>query len=144
MTAENTPDPSAPDTVVLIHELCMTLHSWEKCIGRHTERGCRVLGLAYPGLEVEAEALREDLSPIEPLTMPAIVEHYRASLPTQRPFCGRSRGWWSTTTMPRCSQPARRCFLLCWWRWPSLVRSAGDGRTSELIGAAFDLAPPEP
>jgi len=29
----------------------------------------------YPGLEVEVEALREDPSPIEALTVPAIVEH---------------------------------------------------------------------
>jgi pimeloyl-ACP methyl ester carboxylesterase len=31
---------------------------------------------AYPGLEVEVEALNEDPSPIEALTVPAIVEHY--------------------------------------------------------------------
>jgi pimeloyl-ACP methyl ester carboxylesterase len=34
-----------------------------------------VLAPAYPGLEVEVEALREDPSPIEALTVPAIVEH---------------------------------------------------------------------
>ena len=34
-----------------------------------------MLAPAYPGLEVEVEALREDPSPIEALTVPAIVEH---------------------------------------------------------------------
>jgi pimeloyl-ACP methyl ester carboxylesterase len=34
-----------------------------------------VLAPAYPGLEVEVEALNEDPSPIEALTVPAIVEH---------------------------------------------------------------------
>jgi len=29
-----------------------------------------------PGLEVEVEALNEDLSPIEALTVPTVVEHY--------------------------------------------------------------------
>ena len=30
---------------------------------------------AYPGFEVEVDALREDPSPIEALTIPAIIEH---------------------------------------------------------------------
>jgi pimeloyl-ACP methyl ester carboxylesterase len=75
MTAESTPDPGAPDTIVLIHGLWVTPRSWEKWVERFTERGYRVLTPAYPGLEVEVEALREDPSPIEALTVPAIVEH---------------------------------------------------------------------
>ena len=35
-----------------------------------------MLAPAYPGLEVEVEALNEDPSPIEALTVPAVVEHY--------------------------------------------------------------------
>jgi pimeloyl-ACP methyl ester carboxylesterase len=75
MTTENTTDPTAPDTIVLIHGLWVTPRSWEKWVERYTERGYRVLAPAYPGLEVEVEALREDPSPIEALTVPAIVEH---------------------------------------------------------------------
>jgi hypothetical protein len=37
-----------------------------------------VLAPAYPGLEVEVEALNEDPSPIEALTIPAVVEHYES------------------------------------------------------------------
>src|ERR687886_3358 len=76
MTAENnTPDPGAPDTIVLIHGLWVTPRSWEHWIERYEGRGYRVLAPAYPGLEVEVEALRADPSPIETLTIPAIVEH---------------------------------------------------------------------
>src|SRR5215213_618003 len=77
MTAENnTPDPGALDTIVLIHGLWVTPRSWEHWIERYEGRGYRVLAPAYPGLEVEVEALNEDPSPIEGLTVPAVVEHY--------------------------------------------------------------------
>src|SRR5215218_10679511 len=76
MAAENnTPDPGAPDTIVLIHGLWMTPRSWEKWVERYEGKGYRVLAPAYPGFEVEVEALREDPSPIEALTVPAIIEH---------------------------------------------------------------------
>ncbi|HWS80253.1 MAG TPA: alpha/beta hydrolase [Rubrobacter sp.] len=75
MTAENTADPSAPDTVVLIHGLWVTPRSWEHWIEHYEGRGYRVLAPAYPGLEVEVEALNEDPSPIEALTIPGVVEH---------------------------------------------------------------------
>src|ERR671927_1951067 len=76
MTAENnTPDPGAPDTIVLIHGLWVTPRSWEHWIERYQGRGYRVLAPAYPGFEVEVEALNQDPSPIEALTIPAVVEH---------------------------------------------------------------------
>ncbi|HEX2325263.1 MAG TPA: alpha/beta hydrolase [Chloroflexota bacterium] len=70
------PTPAAPDTIVLIHGLWMTPRSWEKWVERYSARGYRVLAPAYPGLEVEVEALRADPGPIEALTVPAVVEHY--------------------------------------------------------------------
>src|ERR671917_1160592 len=75
MTAENTPDPAAPDTIVLIHGLWVTPRSWEHWIERYEGRGYRVLTPAYPGLEAEVEALNEDPSPIEASTIPGVVEH---------------------------------------------------------------------
>src|SRR5918994_3149063 len=53
----------------------MTPRSWEHWIEHYEGRGYRVLAPAYPGLEVKVEALNEDPSPIEALTIPAIVEH---------------------------------------------------------------------
>ena len=75
MTTENTTDPAATDTIVLIHGLWVTPRSWEKWVEHYESKGYRVLAPAYPGLEVEVEALREDPSPIEALRVPAIVEH---------------------------------------------------------------------
>ena len=75
MTAESTADPSAPDTIVLIHGLWVTPRSWEKWVEHYENKGYRVLASAYPGFEVEVEALNEDPSPIEALTIPAVVEH---------------------------------------------------------------------
>jgi pimeloyl-ACP methyl ester carboxylesterase len=65
---------SAPDTVVLVHGLWMTPRSWEKWIARYEARGLTVIAPAYPGLEVEVEALREDPSPIEKVTIPETLE----------------------------------------------------------------------
>jgi pimeloyl-ACP methyl ester carboxylesterase len=62
---------------VLIHGFWVTPRSWEKWVERYESRGYRVLAPAYPGLEVEVETLNEDSSPIEALTVPAIVEHYK-------------------------------------------------------------------
>jgi pimeloyl-ACP methyl ester carboxylesterase len=75
MTTENAPDPAAPDTIVLIHGFWVTPRSWEKWVERYEGKGYHVLTSTYPGFEVEVEALREDPSPIEALTFPAIIEH---------------------------------------------------------------------
>jgi pimeloyl-ACP methyl ester carboxylesterase len=75
MTAD-APDSAVPDTIVLIHGFWMTPRSWEKWVERYEDKGYRVHAPAYPGLEIEVEALREDPSPIEALTIPAIIEHY--------------------------------------------------------------------
>ena len=72
---DNIPDAVAPDTIVLVHGFWVTPRSWEKWIERFEGKGYRVLAPAYPGFEVEVEALREDPSPIEALTVPAIIEH---------------------------------------------------------------------
>jgi alpha-beta hydrolase superfamily lysophospholipase len=71
----STPNPTAPDTIVLIHGLWMTPRSWEHWVNRYQGRGYTVLAPTYPGLEVEVEALRADPAPIEALTIPAVVEH---------------------------------------------------------------------
>ena len=62
-------------TIVLIHGFWVTPRSWEHWVDHYERRGYRVLAPAYPGLEVEVEALNADPSPIEALTIPAIVEH---------------------------------------------------------------------
>ena len=51
-------DQESPDTIVLVHGLWMTPRSWENWATRYESRGYRVLTPAYPGFEVEVEALR--------------------------------------------------------------------------------------
>jgi len=67
--------PTAPDTIVLIHGFWVTPRSWEHWIDHYERRGYRVLPPAYPGFEVEVEALNTDPSPIEAVTAPAIIDH---------------------------------------------------------------------
>jgi alpha-beta hydrolase superfamily lysophospholipase len=75
--------PDAPGTdplagnpaIVLIHGLWMTPRSWEHWVQRYQRRGYEVLTPAYPGLEGDVEALREDPSPIEALTIPETLAH---------------------------------------------------------------------
>jgi pimeloyl-ACP methyl ester carboxylesterase len=74
MSSEST----APDTIVLLHGFWVTPRSWEHWIDHYQARGFRVLAPAYPGFEVEVEALNADPSPIEALTVPAIVEHFES------------------------------------------------------------------
>ena len=71
-------DATTPDTIVLIHGFWVTPRSWEHWIERYEQAGYRVIAPAYPGFEVEVEALNADTSPIEALTVPAVVEHLEA------------------------------------------------------------------
>jgi pimeloyl-ACP methyl ester carboxylesterase len=62
------------DTVVLIHGLWMTPRAGALA-PRYEHRGYRVIAPAYPGFEVEVEALRDDPAPIEAVTVPDTLEH---------------------------------------------------------------------
>ena len=53
---------SAPDTIVLVHGFWVTPRSWENWVTHYERRGFRVLAPAYPGFEVEVEALNADRS----------------------------------------------------------------------------------
>ena len=63
----------APDTIVLIHGFWVTreVEDWKAL---YESRGYRVLTPAYPGFEVEVEAPNADPTPIEDLTVPAVIE----------------------------------------------------------------------
>ena len=49
-----------PNTIVLVHGFWVTPRSWGHWITRYEARGYRVLAPAYPGFEVEVEALNRD------------------------------------------------------------------------------------
>lgn len=65
---------AVPDTIVLVHGFWVTPRSWEGWIAHYEKQGYKVLAPAYPGFEVEVEALNADPTAIEQLTIPAIVE----------------------------------------------------------------------
>jgi pimeloyl-ACP methyl ester carboxylesterase len=85
----------APDTIVLIHGFWVTPRSWEEWIEHYQAKGFTVLAPAYPGFEVEVEALNADPSPIEALRVPQLVESLEAVIkPLEKPpiLMGHSAG----------------------------------------------------
>ncbi|OLC19295.1 MAG: alpha/beta hydrolase [Chloroflexi bacterium 13_1_40CM_68_21] len=69
-------DQQKPDTILFIHGLYLTPRSWDPWMKRFQARGYRVVAPAWPGLEVEVEALRRDPSPIARQSVPEILAHY--------------------------------------------------------------------
>src|SRR5262245_23735709 len=69
-----TPSETAPNTIVLIHGFWVTPRAWEGWKKRYEAKGYTVLTPAYPGFDVEVEALREDPTPIEQLEVPEIID----------------------------------------------------------------------
>ena len=87
--------PSTPSTILLVHGFWVTPRSWENWIEHYAKQGYTVLAPAYPGLEVEVEALRDDPSPIAELTIPAILERLEqviAGLDEEPIIIGHSAG----------------------------------------------------
>ncbi|SDE96222.1 Lysophospholipase, alpha-beta hydrolase superfamily [Blastococcus fimeti] len=69
------PAEGAPDTIVLVHGFWVTPRSWEHWKARYEAVGYRVLAPAYPGFEVEVEALNADPTVIADLTLPQVMAH---------------------------------------------------------------------
>jgi len=85
----------SPDTIVLVHGFWVTPRSWENWIPYYESKGYRVIAPAYPGLEVEVEALNTDPTPVERLTVPSIIDHLESivrSLDTPPILMGHSAG----------------------------------------------------
>lgn len=88
-------DTGERGTIVLIHGFWVTPRSWENFVAHYEAKGYRVLTPAYPGFEVEVEALNADTGPIESITVPQIVEHLEAvvgALDTPPILIGHSAG----------------------------------------------------
>jgi pimeloyl-ACP methyl ester carboxylesterase len=71
-------ETTAPDTIVLVHGFWMTPRSWEHWIAHYEAAGYRVIAPAYPGFDVEVEALNADPTPIEQVTVPQIIERFES------------------------------------------------------------------
>jgi pimeloyl-ACP methyl ester carboxylesterase len=69
-----TPVKVKADTIVLIHGFWVTPRSWERWKQHYEAKGYTVLTPAYPGFDVEVEALRADPTPIEQLEVQEIID----------------------------------------------------------------------
>jgi len=88
-------DSAAPDTIVLVHGFWVTPRSWEDWIAHYEAKGFKVIAPAYPGFEVEVEALREDPTPIAKLKLPeavAVFENAIRALDREPIIIGHSAG----------------------------------------------------
>ena len=86
---------TTPDTIVLIHGLYLTPRSWELWMKRYEARGYRVIAPAWPGLDIEVEALRRDPSAIARQRVEDILTHHERlirGLPTAPIIMGHSFG----------------------------------------------------
>ncbi|RIV40040.1 alpha/beta hydrolase [Micromonospora radicis] len=82
-------------TIVLIHGLWVTPRSWEQWIPYYEAKGHTVVAPAYPGFDVEVEALRADPTPIAKVTVPETVAHLEkiiTGLPEKPILIGHSFG----------------------------------------------------
>jgi len=82
MTDDSTSAPGSSGTtgskgtIVLVHGLWLTPRSWEHWANRYTGLGYQVLAPAWPGMEVEVEALRRDPSVMNGLGVTEVADHY--------------------------------------------------------------------
>jgi pimeloyl-ACP methyl ester carboxylesterase len=65
-----------PDTIVLIHGLWTTPHSWKAWTRRYESRGYRVLAPAWPDVDLDSDDLQRDASATDPLVVTKVVDHY--------------------------------------------------------------------
>ncbi|GAA0994762.1 alpha/beta fold hydrolase [Acrocarpospora macrocephala] len=73
--------PESPETrpaIVLIHGLWLTPRAWEHWIERYTQRGHHVLAPAWPGMQIEVEALRKNPEVMNGLGVTELADHYEA------------------------------------------------------------------
>ena len=70
------PSNGTAGTIVLIHGLWMTPHSWEKWVQRYQAQGYRVLAPAWPGLDGEVEEIRRAPARISGMGLREVITHY--------------------------------------------------------------------
>ena len=79
-------DSSAePDTVVLIHGLWLTPRCWEHWVGHYADAGFHVVTPAWPGMEIEVEALRDDPAGMAGLGVGEVADHIERLVRTLSP-----------------------------------------------------------
>ena len=137
---------TTPDTIVLVHGFWVTPRSWEDWIAHYEAKGFRVVAPAYPGFEVEVEALNADPTPIEAADGPR-----RSSSTSSRWSASstRRRSSWATRRAARsprsCSTTASASRA---WRSNSAPDRGREGRAAvpgqgDVPGAEEPGQPPQ-
>ena len=67
---------STPPSIVLIHGMWMTPHSWDPWVDHYADRGYRAIAPGWPGIDKSPEEIRRDPSPLKGLGVKACVDHY--------------------------------------------------------------------
>lgn len=148
-------DAVTPHTIVLIHGLWMTPHSWAPWVERFSGRGHEVLAPAWPGLEGRTPAeIRRDPSALAGLGVREIVDHYDGAIRAlgRKPIViGHSFGGLITqllvdrdraaAAVPIAPAPPRGVFKLPWssirTAWPALRNPANRKRSFTLSPEQF-------
>ncbi|MEO8359856.1 MAG: alpha/beta hydrolase [Vicinamibacteria bacterium] len=68
------------NTIVLIHGLWMTPHSWKRFQSRYEQRGYRVIAPAWPRLASTVKEVRDNPAPLAGLGLIEVAEHYEAEI----------------------------------------------------------------
>jgi pimeloyl-ACP methyl ester carboxylesterase len=69
--------------IVLIHGLWLTPRAWERWIERYTQLGHQVLAPAWPGMEIEVEALRKNPEVMNGLGVTEVADFYETVIREQ-------------------------------------------------------------
>ncbi|MFI9559199.1 alpha/beta hydrolase [Nonomuraea endophytica] len=69
--------------IVLIHGLWLTPRAWEHWIEHYTQLGHQVLAPAWPGMEIEVEALRKDPTVMNGLGVTEVADFYETIIREQ-------------------------------------------------------------
>ena len=85
-------DDTRPDTIVLVHGFWVTPRSWEGWVDHYEKKGYTVLAPAYPGFEVEVEALNADPT----RSRPSLCRRSSSTLRVDRPGSTGRRSSWAT------------------------------------------------
>jgi alpha-beta hydrolase superfamily lysophospholipase len=76
MTTDDRTAGATKGTIVLIHGLWLSTHSWEHWVDRYAEAGYRVLTPGWPGMDVDVEVLRKDPTVMNGLGVGEVADHY--------------------------------------------------------------------
>jgi pimeloyl-ACP methyl ester carboxylesterase len=68
--------PRSADTILFIHGLYLSYHSWEKWVSRYQGMGYKAIAPGWPGMEGSVEDMRRDPAAIANMSVDDALDHY--------------------------------------------------------------------